>query len=169
MRTIIIFITLCIAVSCKTVQKTSYEHEKLSFRITDNYKIVKANTLKRNKATYIRMNYQDTSWYEYISVTWLPKKYDLDKELQNFVDQRIKVYEDDKAGGAVFGEVSHVKFASNEAIRRNYFVDNQGQSGSYIAFHCKELTVIIGRHFTRQSEDASTQCLKIIEETISCN
>ncbi len=40
--------------------------------------------------------------------------------------------------------------------------------GSYTTFHCDSLTVIIGQHFTPESQAMAERCRKVIEETYTC-
>ena len=70
-------------------------------------------------------------------MTWLPKKCDLDDELQNFVASLKEAYADDISNTPVFSEVRSTKFGSNYARQIDYLVANDGpRIGSYTTFHC---------------------------------
>jgi len=102
-------------------------------------------------------------------VTWLPKKFNLDKELQNFVEGLNESYESDVHNTPVFSEVKWTKFGSNDARHIDYVVADDGpRIGSYTTFHCDSLTVIIGQHYTPESQVMTNRCRQIIEETFNC-
>ena len=155
--------------TCRTIPKTSYEDNGLNFKITKDFKVVEAKTWKHNNATYIKIDRRDNDLYANFSVTWLPKKCDLDDELQTFVESLKEVYADDIQNTPVFSEVKLTKFGNNEAKQVDYVVANDGpRIGSYTTFYCDSVTVIIGQHFTPESQAMTEQCRKAIEETYHC-
>jgi hypothetical protein len=114
------------------------------------------------------MDYKESTVDEYISLTWLPGNIDLEGEIANFIDSRISIYENDPNGQPVFGKPFSTTFASNEAQRVDYTIPHEGKFGSYIAFHCESVTVILGQHYTTASEADSKKCLQTIEESLKC-
>ena len=159
-----------VVISCRTIPTTVYQDKGLNFKITEEFKIVKTETWKHNDATYIKIERRNENLYANFSVTWLPKNFDLDKELRVFEETLKEMYErEDTQKIPVFGEVKSIKFASNEARRIDYIVANDGpRLGSYTAFHCDSLTVIIGQHYTPESQVMTDRCRQMIEETYSC-
>lgn len=141
----------------------------MDFQITEDFQIVETKTWKHNHATYIKIERRNKDLYANFSVTWLPKKFNLDQELHNFVVALKDVYEGDASNTPVFSEVKSTKFGSNGARRIDYIVANDGpRIGSYTTFYCDSLTIIIGQHFTPESQVMSERCRKLIENTYSC-
>ena len=155
--------------TCRTIPKTSYQDKGLNFKITEDFKVVETKTWKHNNATYIKIDRRNNELYANFSVTWLPKKCDLDDELQNFVESLKEVYADDIQNIPVFSEVKLTKFGKNDAKQVDYVVANDGpRIGSYTTFYCDSLTVIIGQHFTPESHAMTEKCRKAIEGTYVC-
>ncbi|MBS1507082.1 MAG: hypothetical protein JSS79_10590 [Bacteroidetes bacterium] len=156
-------------ITCQTIPKTNYRDKGLNFKITEDFKIVETKTWKRNHATYIKIERRDKYLYANFSVTWLPKKFNLDKELQNFVVGLKEAYEGDVSNTPIFSEIKSAKFGTNDSRQIYYVVTNDGpRIGSYTTFHCDSLTVIIGQHFTPESQAMTERCRKVIEESYSC-
>jgi hypothetical protein len=166
----LLFIGLLISLSnCVTIPKTNYEDRRINFKITEDFKIVETKTWKHNNATYIKIDRRDKGLYANFSVTWLPKKCDLDVELKNFVESLKETYADDNQNTPVFSEVKSTKFGKNDAKQIDYIVANDGpRIGSYTAYYCDGLTIIIGQHFTPESRAMADRCIKNIEQTFFC-
>jgi hypothetical protein len=80
-----------------------------------------------------------------------------------------EAYESDISNTPVFSEVKWAKFGANDSRQIDYVVANDGpRIGSYTTFHCDSLTVIIGQHFTPESQAMVERCRKVIEETYAC-
>jgi hypothetical protein len=166
---LLFLVLIFIFTTCRTIPKINYQDKGFGFKITEDFKIVETKTWKHNHATYIKIEGRNKDLYANFSVTWLPKKFDLDKELQNFVVGLKEVYEGDIPNTPVFTEVKSTKFGSNDARQIDYLVANDGpRIGSYTTFYCDSLTIIIGQHFTPESKAMSERCRKIIEETYHC-
>ena len=101
--------------TCRTIPKTNYQDKGLNFKITEDFKIVETKTWKHNHARYIKIERRNKDLYANFSVTWLPKKFNLDKELQNFVVGLKEVYAGDVSKTPVFGEVKSAKFGANDS------------------------------------------------------
>lgn len=158
-----------IVVSCRTIPQTTYNDKGLDFKITDDFKITETKTWKHNNATYIKIDRRDKNLYANLSVTWLPKKCDLDDELKNFVETLKEVYADDNQNTPTFSEVKSTKFGQSSAIQIDYVVANDGpRIGSYTAFYCDSLTVIVGQHQTPDSKTMTNKCRQFIEDTFIC-
>jgi hypothetical protein len=155
--------------TCRTIPKTNHQDKGLNFEITEDFKIAGTKRWKHNHATYIKIERRDKDLYANFSVTWLPKRFDLDKELQNFVVGLKEAYEGDVSNTPIFSEVKSAKFGANDSRHVDYVVANDGpRIGSYTTFHCDSLTVIIGQHFTPESQALTERCRKVIEETYTC-
>ena len=166
---LLFFGLIFILTACRTVPSSSYKDKGLNFKISEDFKIVDTKTWKHNHATYIKIERRNNDLYANFSVSWLPKKCDLDDELQNFVESLKEGYAGDTQNTPVFSEVKLTKFGSNQAKRIDYIVANDGpRIGSYTTFHCDSLTVIIGQHFTPESQAIADRCRKVIEETYMC-
>jgi hypothetical protein len=164
-----LILVLIIVSSCRTIPKTTYQDKGLNFKVTEDFKIVETRTWKHNHATYIKIERRNKELYANFSVTWLPKKFDLDKEIQNFVDGLREAYKDDAQSKPTFSEFKSTKFGANDARQVNYVVTNDGpRIGSYTAFHCDDLTIIIGQHQTAESEAMTNSCRQLIEQTYKC-
>ncbi len=158
-----------ILTTCRTIPKTSYQDKGLNFKITEDFKIVETKIWNHNHATYIKIDIRSKDLYANFSVTWLPKKCYLDDELKNFVESLKDTYADDNQNTPVFSEVKLTKFGKNDAKQIDYVVANDGpRIGSYTAYYCDSLTVIIGQHFTPESQVMADRCRKSIEETYVC-
>jgi len=163
------FLSLTILFACSSVPKTLYEDKGLNFKITPDFRIGKANTFKKNQATYIPIYTRDKDVYAKFSVVWLPCRSDLDWEIQNYVDGLNSVYESE-AQMPIYSDVRSTKFGSNDARQIDYVVSDDGpRVGSYTVFYCDNLTVIIGQHSTAEGLPMSEKCRKIIEGSYSCN
>jgi len=155
--------------TCRTIPKTTYQDKGLNFKITEDFKIVETKTWRHNGATYIKIERRNKDLYANFSVTWLPKRFNLDKELQNFVVGLKEVYEGDVSNVPIFGEVKWAKFGANDSRQVDYVVANDGpRIGSYSTFYCDSLTVIIGQHFTPGSQAIADRCRKVIQESYTC-
>ena len=155
--------------SCQTITKTIYEDKGLNFKVTEDFKIVESKTWRQTHATYIKVERRNKDLYANLSVTWVPGNSDLDKELQIFVKSLKRVYEPDIQMTPVFSEIKSTKFGSNSARRIDYIVANDGpRIGSYTTFHCDDITVIIGQHYTAESEAITNKCRQQIEDTYNC-
>jgi hypothetical protein len=159
---------LTIIISCQSIPKNIYESKGLNFEVTEDFTITETKTWKHNHATYIKIEPRTKDLYSKISVTWLPKKFDLDKELQNFVESLKEGSVGDLQNTPVFSEVRSTKFGSNEARYIDYVIGNGRKSGSYTTFHCDSLTVIIGQHYNPESQAMTNRGRQIIEETHNC-
>ena len=168
-RIIIIGLLFISVTSCRTIPKTNYNDKGLSFKITEDFKIVETKTWKHNHATYIKIDCRNKDLYANISVSFLPGKHSQDKELQNFTESLTSVYKPDPTNTPEFSEVKLTKFGSNPAKQINYVVANDGpRIGSYTSFHCDNFTVMIGQHYTPESEMMINRCIQVIEETLVC-
>lgn len=146
-----------------------YQDKGLNFKITEDFKIVETKTWKHNNATYIKIERRNRNLYANFSVTWLPKKCELEDELKNFVDGLKDAYAGDSENTPVFSEVKQTNFGLNSAIQVDYVVANDGpRIGSYTTFYCDSLTVIIGQHHTPDSKIMTTKCRQLIEESFIC-
>jgi len=155
--------------TCRTIPKTNYQDAALSFKITEDFRIVETKTWKHNQATYIKIDRRNKDLYANFSVTWLPKKCDLEDELRNFVETLKEAYADDNHSTPVFTEVRVTKFGESDAKQVDYVVANDGpRIGSYTTYYCDGLTIIIGQHFTPESQAMADRCRKTIEETSVC-
>ena len=149
--------------------KTSYQDKGLNFRITQDFRIGRANTHKKNQATYIPIFGRDKNIYSKFSVVWIPCRSDLDWEIQNYVDGLNSVYSSDTQNKPVYSEVRTTKFGANDARQIDYVVANDGpRIGSYTVFYCDNLTVIIGQHSTVEGKEMTERCREVIEATYSC-
>jgi hypothetical protein len=158
-----------IVASCRTIPQTTYNDKGLNFKITEEFKITETKTWEHNNATYIKIERRNKNLYANFSVTWLPKKCALDDELKNFMETLKESYAGDSENTPVFSEVKPTKFGVNSAIQIDYVVANDGpRIGSYTAFYCDSLTVIIGQHHTPESKTMTTKCRQIIEDTFIC-
>ncbi len=165
----LVFGLIFILTACRTIPKTNYQDKGLNFQITEDFKIVETKTWKHNHATYIKIERRNKNLYANFSVTWLPKKFNLDKELQNFVVGLKEVYEGDPSNTPDFSEVKSTKFGTNDSRQIDYVVANDGpRIGSYTTFHCDSLTIIIGQHFTPETQAMADRCRKTIEESYVC-
>jgi hypothetical protein len=118
---------------------------------------------------YIKVDRRNKDLYANLSVTWVPGNSDLDKEFQIFVKSLRRVYEPDIQMTPVFSEVKSTKFGSHSARRIDYIVANDGpRIGSYTTFHCDNITVIIGQHYTAESEALTNKCRQQMEDTYYC-
>lgn len=168
-RRLLLGLIFTIITSCQTIPKTIYEGKGMSFKITEDFKIVETKTWKHNHATYIKIDCRNKDLYANISVSYLPGKHSQDKELQNFTESLKSVYKSDPKNTPEFSEVKFAKFGSNSAKRINYVVANDGpRIGSYTSFHCDNFTVMIGQHYTAESEAMINKCRQLIEETLNC-
>lgn len=160
-------LVVLMAASCKPFPRDHYEHERLSFKISDDFFIRRPVSSKRNDGTYIKVVNKDLKLFATITVAWFPGERDLDKTLEDFKRSLSETYSDPKFDAA-FGLPLDGEFASRKTRRVNYFVNNDPRKGSYQAFVCEGLTVIIGEHYFAESEAAVKRCLKTIGETITC-
>jgi hypothetical protein len=162
-------LSLTLLFSCSSVPKTLYQDKGLNFRITQDFRIGRSDTFKKNQATYIPIQGRDKDVYAKFSVVWIPCRSDLDWEIQNYVDGLNSVYASDTQKKPVYSEVRTTKFGSNEARQIDYVVANDGpRVGSYTVFYCDNLTVIIGQHSTAEGQPMIERCRKMIESTYSC-
>ena len=162
-------IIFVVFISCSSVPKTIYKDEGLYFKVTDGFRIGKADTWKKNQSTYIPLYCRDKNIYAKFSVIWVPGNSNLDKEIQIYVDGLNSVYESDADNKPVFSEVKSTKFGSNIARQIDYVVANDGpRIGSYTTFHCNNITVIIGQHYTVEGQSIINRCRELIEQTYSC-
>lgn len=161
------FVILLLASSCATVPQDYYEHERLSFKIGDGYFIRRPKTDKHTNATQIKVVNKDLKLYANITVTWMPGELDLDKALQSVIE-RLKEDYTNPNYEAAFGLMMDGEFASHQTRCFNYFINNDGRKGSYQAFYCNGITVVIGEHYFRESEESVKKCLKVIEESLVC-
>ena len=162
--------SLVLFCSCSSVPKTSYQDKGLSFKITQDFRIGKSNTFKKNQATFISINSRDNDVYAKFSVVWLPCHSDLDWEIQNYVNGLNSIYASDMRNNPVYSEVRPTKFGSNEARQIDYIVPKDGpRVGSYTVFYCDNLTVIIGQHSSENAQPMIERCRKMIESTYSCS
>jgi hypothetical protein len=163
-------IILTILASCSSVRKTSYQDAGIYFKVTEDFRIGRADTYKKNQATSIPLYIRDSNQYGKFTIIWLPGNWNLDKEINNYVDGLTSVYKkEDPANKPEYGEIKNTKFGSNVARQIEYIVPNDGpRVGSYTTFHCKNLTIIIGQHCTIESKPIIDKCRKLIEETYYC-
>jgi hypothetical protein len=168
-RLLYIPIILIIFNSCSSVKRTLYQDKGLQFKITEDFRIGRADTYKKNQATYIPIYCRSNDIYAKFSIVWVPCRSDLDWEIQNYVDGLNSVYKSDPESKPVYSEVRTIKFGENEARQIDYAVANDGpRVGSYTTFHCNNFTVIIGQHATVESLVMANRCRKMIEETYYC-
>lgn len=153
---------------CSSVPKTLYQDKGLNFKITPEFRIGKANTFKRNQATYIPIYLRDKNVYAKFSVVWIPCRSDLDWEIQNYVDGLNSVYKSESQK-PVYSSVRSTKFGSNDARQIDYVVsDDRPRVGSYTVFYCNNFTVIIGQHSTAEGQPMAERCRKAMESSYSC-
>ena len=166
---LLFFGLIFILTTCRTIPKSVYQDKGVNFKITEDFKIVETKTWKHNNATYIKIERRDKNLYANFSVTWLPKKCDLDDELKNFMTSLKEAYPGDSENTPVFSEVKPTKFGLNSAIQVDYLVANDGpRVGSYTAFYCDSLSVIIGQHHIPDSKTMTTKCRQLIEDSFTC-
>jgi hypothetical protein len=157
------------AMSCASIPKTLYQDKGLDFKITEDFRLGRSDTYKKNQATYIPIYGRDKNVYAKFSVVWIPCRSDLDWEIQNYVDGLNSIYESDPLNKPVYSEVKTTKFGSNDARQIDYVVANDGpRVGSYTVFYCDNLTVIIGQHSTNEGQAMAQRCREMIESTYSC-
>lgn len=161
------FVILILASSCAPIPQDHYEHERLSFKISEQFFIRRPKTDKHTNATEIKVVHKDLKLFANITVKWMPGEQDLDKELQKVID-RLKEDYTNPNYEAAFGLKMDGKFASHQTRRFDYFINNDARKGSYQAFHCNGLTVIVGEHYFRESEQSVKECIKVIEDTFTC-
>lgn len=159
-----------ILTSCSSVPKTIYKDAGIYFKVTENFRIGRADTYKKNQSTYIPLYIRDNDLYAKFSIIWLPGNWNLDKEIRNYTNALDSAYiKEDPVNKPEYGEIRNTKFGDNIARQIDYVVPNDGpRVGSYTTFHCKNLTVIIGQHSTIESKAIIDQCRKVIEESYSC-
>lgn len=158
-----------IVTSCSSVKKTIYQDKGLQFKITEDFRIGRADTHKKNQATYIPIYCRSTDLYAKFSIVWIPCRSDLDWEIQNYVDGLNSVYKSDPENKPVYSEVRTTKFGANVARQIDYVVANDGpRVGSYTIFHCNNSTVIVGQHSTVESLAMTNRCRDLIEATYYC-
>ncbi len=163
------FIILMFIFSCSSVPKTLYQDKGLRFEITQDFRIGKADTHKKNQATYIPIYGRNKNVYAKFSVIWLPCLSDLDWEIQNYVDGLNSVYASDIQMKPEYSAVRTAKFGSNVARQIDYVVQNDGpRVGSYTILHCEGSTVIIGQHCTVDGQALIQRCRESIEASYSC-
>jgi len=163
------FTILILNMSCSSVPKTMYQDKGLTFKITKDFRIGKADTFKKNQATYIPILGRDKNVYTKFSVVWLPCRSDLDWEIENYVDGLNSVYKSDTQNKPVYSEVQTIKFGSNSARYIDYVVANDGpRVGSYTVFYCDNFTIIIGQHGIVAGQAMIQRCRELIEATYSC-
>ena len=156
-------------ISCASVPKAFYQDKGLNFKITQDFRIGRPDTHKKNQATYIPIYCRDKNIYAKFSVVWIPCRSDLDWEIQNYVDGLNSIYKSDPENIPVYSEVKTVKFGPNDARQIDYIVANDGpRIGSYTVFYCDNLTVIIGQHSTTEGQAIIQKCREMIENTYSC-
>lgn len=155
--------------TCRTIPSTSYQGEGLNFKITEDFKIVETKTWKHNHATYIKIDCRSNDLYANLSVSYLPGIHSQDKELENFTESLTSVYKPDPTKTPQFDAPKRTKFGSYSAKQVNYVVANDGpRIGSYTSFHCGNFTVMIGQHYTPESEVMILKCRQVIEQTLTC-
>ena len=158
-----------LSISCSSVPRTLYQDNGLNFKITQDFRIGRADMFKKNQATYIPIYGRDKNVYAKFSVVWVPCLSDLDWEIQNYVDGLNSIYASDTVNKPEYSEVRTVKFGSNDARQIDYVVPNDGpRIGSYTVFHCDGFTVILGQHSTVQGQAMTQKCRELIEATYSC-
>lgn len=164
-----IFLTVILITSCSSVPKTLYQDNGLNFNIPPDFRIGRADTYKKNQATYIPLYGRNKEVYAKFSVIWIPCHADLDWEIQNYVEGLNSVYASDPENKPQYSEVRRTKFGGNEARQIDYIVPNDGPKvGSYTVFFCGNLTVIIGQHSTIDGQPMAQRCREIIEATYVC-
>lgn len=167
-RTVVFFL-FALGASCASVPKTHYQDNGLNFEITSDFRVGRANTWRKNQATYISIYSRDKDIYAKFSIVWLPCHADLDWEIQNYVDGLNSVYESDTQNKPVYSEVRSTTFGSRDAKQIDYIVPNDGpRLGSYTVFYCDNLTVIIGQHSTAEGQAIAERCRALIEATYVC-
>src|SRR5688572_20521716 len=102
-------------ISCASVPKTLYQDKGLNFKITQDFRIGRSDTHKKNQATYIPIYGRDKNIYAKFSVVWIPCRSDLDWEIQNYVDGLNSIYKSDPENKPVYSEVKTIKFGANDA------------------------------------------------------
>lgn len=159
-----------ILTSCSSVQKTIYKDAGIYFKITEDFRIGRSDTYKKNQSTSIPLYIRDNDLYGKFTIIWLPGHWNLDKEIRNFTNGLDSAYiKEDPTNKPEYGEIKDAKFGSNSARQIEYIVPNDGpRIGSYTAFHCSNLTVIIGQHSTVESKAIIDRCRKMIEESYYC-
>jgi hypothetical protein len=170
-KTIRSSITLFIILtSCSSVPKTIYKDAGIYFKVTEDFRIGRADTYKKNQSTYIPLYIRDNDLYAKFSIIWLPGNWNLDKEIRNFTNGLDSAYiKEDPINKPEYGEIKDAKFGANIARQIDYVVPNDGpRIGSYTTFHCKNLTVIIGQHSTIENKAIIDRCRKVIEESYYC-
>lgn len=156
-------------ISCSSVPKILYQDKGLNFKVTQDFRIGKADIHKKNQATYIPIYCRDKNIYAKFSIIWIPCRSDLDWEIQNYVDGLNSIYASDAQNKPLYSEVRTTKFGSNEARQIDYIVANDGpRVGSYTVFYCDNLTVIIGQHTTVEGQALIQKCRELIEASYSC-
>jgi hypothetical protein len=104
-RFVILFVLLIFSISCSSVSKTLYQDNGLNFKITQDFRIGRPDTYKKNQATYIPIYTRDKNVYAKFSVVWLPCRSDLDWEIQNYVDGLNSIYASDSQNKPVYSKV----------------------------------------------------------------
>lgn len=165
----VIAVIFALGTSCASVPKTLYQDNGLNFEITPDFRIGRADTWKKNQATYIPIYSREKDIYAKFSIVWIPCHSDLDWEIQNYVDGLNSVYESDTQNKPVYSDVRSTKFGSRDARQIDYVVPNDGpRVGSYTVFYCDNLTVIIGQHSTAEGQAMAGRCRERIEATFVC-
>jgi len=166
---LLLFVLIFTVTTCRTIPKTSYQDKGLNFKITEDFKIVETKTWKHNHATYIKIDCRSNDLYANLSVSYLPGIHSQDKELENFTESLISVYKPDPTKTPQFDEPKPTKFGTYTAKQVNYVVANDGpRIGSYTSFHCGDFTLMIGQHYTPETEVMINKCRQVIEQTLTC-
>jgi hypothetical protein len=122
------------AISCSSVPRTLYRDKGLNFKVTQDFRIGKADIHKKNQATYIPIYGRDKNVYAKFSVVWILCRSDLDWEIQNYVDGLNSIYTSDTQNKPMYSAVKMTKFGSNDARQIDYIVANDGPRVAPILF-----------------------------------
>jgi hypothetical protein len=163
-------LVLLVCMSCASIPRTTYQDRGFHFEITNDFKVGRSKFHKKNQSTYIPIYFRSDDLYAKISVVWLPGACNLDWELGNYTEGLTSVYKgSDSASKPQYSEYKTVKFGENDARRVDYIVPNDGpRVGSYIAFRCDSISVIIGIHSVVESKAQVDRCVELIEKTYRC-